>query len=188
MSLDPTAGGYRFDLDTRVEKKTDGQFTAMLTDGWATFTSHPNGGYVLGVALNALGQSLSHPDPLAVSVFFLRPGAPGAGKVACGVVRPGAPPRHRPGRVVAGRQGAVGYPGHLRGCVPVLSGQGVDLGQCVGSSRAAGLPCAQGVRSAPGAWYCRPGPVPLCPPSWVVGRQQGRPSPRRALDAFCRRA
>lgn len=89
MSLDPTADGYRFDLDTRVEKKTDGQFTAMLTDRWATFTSHPNGGYVLGVALNALGQSLSQPDPLAVSVFFLRPAAPGPATVRTEVVRQG---------------------------------------------------------------------------------------------------
>lgn len=89
MSLDPTADGYRFDLDTRVDKKADGEFTTTLTDGWGTFTSHPNGGYVLGTALNALGQSLSQPDPLVVSVFFLRPAAPGPATVRTELVREG---------------------------------------------------------------------------------------------------
>ena len=89
MSLEPTAGGHRFDRDTRVDKLADGEFAATLTDGWGTFTSHPNGGYVMGVALNALGQSLSQPDPLVVSVFFLRPAVPGPATVRTEAVREG---------------------------------------------------------------------------------------------------
>ena len=57
MSQDHPADEYEFDRDTRVDKSADGGFTATLTDGWTTFTSHPNGGYVLGAALNALGRN-----------------------------------------------------------------------------------------------------------------------------------
>ncbi|WP_028647690.1 thioesterase family protein [Nocardiopsis sp. CNT312] len=89
MSLDPTAAGFEFDRDTRVEKDTDGVFTAVLTDGWTTFTTHPNGGYVLATALNALRQSLSQPDPLVVSAFYLRPAAPGPAEIRTETVREG---------------------------------------------------------------------------------------------------
>ncbi|WP_285732801.1 thioesterase family protein [Nocardiopsis sp. ATB16-24] len=89
MSLDHPAGGFRFDRDTRVDKRADGEFTATLTDAWTTFTSHPNGGYVLGAALNALRQNLGQPDPLAVSAFFLRPAAAGRALVRTEVVREG---------------------------------------------------------------------------------------------------
>ncbi|NYH55137.1 MULTISPECIES: thioesterase family protein [Nocardiopsis] len=89
MSLDHTTEGFRFDRDTRVDKRADGEFTATLTDAWNTFTTHPNGGYVLGAALNALRQGLNQPDPLAVSVFFLRPAAPGEATVRTEVVREG---------------------------------------------------------------------------------------------------
>jgi len=89
MSLDHTPEGFQFDRDTRVEKRSDGEFTATLTDGWTTFTSHPNGGYVLGTALNALSQGLSQPDPLAVSAFFLRPASPGEATVRTETVREG---------------------------------------------------------------------------------------------------
>ena len=44
MSQDRPAEEYEFDRDTRVHKSADGGFTATLTDGWNTFTSHPNGG------------------------------------------------------------------------------------------------------------------------------------------------
>ena len=89
MSLDHTTEGFQFDRDTRVEKRSDGEFTATLTDGWTTFTSHPNGGYVLGTALNALGHGLSQPDPLVVSAFFLRPAAPGEATVRTETIREG---------------------------------------------------------------------------------------------------
>lgn len=89
MTLDPTAGSYRFDRDTAVDKRDDGEFTTTLTDAWTTFTTHPNGGYVLGAALAGLGQSLAQPDPLAVSAFYLRPAAPGPATVHTEVVREG---------------------------------------------------------------------------------------------------
>ncbi|WP_017611708.1 thioesterase family protein [Nocardiopsis salina] len=89
MSLDPIDEPFRFDRDTAVDKLGDGAFTATLSDAWTTFTTHPNGGYVLGAALEGLGQCLSQPDPLAVSAFFLRPAAPGPATVHTEVVREG---------------------------------------------------------------------------------------------------
>lgn len=89
MSPDHPAAGFQFDRDTRVEKLADGEFTATLTDAWTTFTSHPNGGYVLGAALSALRQNLSQPDPLVVSAFFLRPASPGQAGVRTEVMREG---------------------------------------------------------------------------------------------------
>ncbi|GAB2486731.1 thioesterase family protein [Nocardiopsis aegyptia] len=89
MSLDPSAAEFEYDRDTRVDKRDDGAFTATLTDGWTTFTTHPNGGYVLGTALNALGQTLSQPDPLVASAFFLRPAAPGPADIRTRTIREG---------------------------------------------------------------------------------------------------
>ncbi|MGW9637295.1 thioesterase family protein [Nocardiopsis alba] len=89
MSLDHPTEGHEFDRDTRVDKRADGEFTATFTDGWTTFTSHPNGGYVLGTALNALRQTLSQPDPIAVSAFYLRPAAPGSALLRTETVREG---------------------------------------------------------------------------------------------------
>ncbi|WP_067598761.1 thioesterase family protein [Nocardiopsis listeri] len=89
MSQDRPAEEYEFDRDTRVHKSADGGFTATLTDGWTTFTSHPNGGYVLGTALNALGQTLAQPDPLAVSAFYLRPAVPGPANLRTETIREG---------------------------------------------------------------------------------------------------
>ncbi|KOX15888.1 thioesterase family protein [Nocardiopsis sp. NRRL B-16309] len=89
MSLDQSAAEFEYDRDTRVDKRDDGEFTATLTDGWTTFTTHPNGGYVLGTALNALGQTLSQPDPLVASAFFLRPAAPGSADIRTRVLREG---------------------------------------------------------------------------------------------------
>ncbi|MFL1432734.1 MULTISPECIES: thioesterase family protein [unclassified Nocardiopsis] len=103
MSPDPTAEKYQFDRDTRVEKLADGEFTATLTDAWTTFTSHPNGGYILGTALNALRQNLGQPDPLAVSAFFLRPAAPGEVTARTEVIREGR--RTATGQVVLEQSG-----------------------------------------------------------------------------------
>ncbi len=41
----------------------------------------PNGGYVLGLCMEALRQEMSHPDPLVVSAFFMRPAAPGPASI-----------------------------------------------------------------------------------------------------------
>ncbi|WP_017602784.1 thioesterase family protein [Nocardiopsis alkaliphila] len=89
MSQDHPTEGYEFDRDTRVDKHADGEFTATFTDGWTTFTTHPNGGYVLGAALNALGQTLSQPDPLVVSAFYLRPAVPGPATLRTETIREG---------------------------------------------------------------------------------------------------
>ena len=48
-----------------------------------------NGGYVMGVCLQALTRVMPLPDPLVVSAFFLRPALPGAAEVRTAVIRSG---------------------------------------------------------------------------------------------------
>lgn len=89
MSDSPSGGGFLFDLDTRVEKQDEDTYSALLTDRWTTFTTHPNGGYALATALNAVREALVHPDPLVVSAFFLRPTSPGPAVLRTEAVRTG---------------------------------------------------------------------------------------------------
>jgi acyl-CoA thioesterase len=64
---------YEFDEDTRVERVGPGAYAGRMTDRWGIGTV-PNGGYVLAVALSALGDALDAPDPLTVTAHYLRPG------------------------------------------------------------------------------------------------------------------
>ena len=80
---------YEFDRDTHVERVGAGTYRARLTDRWNTLGGRPNGGYVLGACMRALGDAIAVPDPLAVSAFFLRPAAPGPVSIATEVVRTG---------------------------------------------------------------------------------------------------
>ena len=80
---------YEFDRDTHVERVGVGTYRARLTDRWNTLGGRPNGGYVLGACMRALGDAITAPDPLAVSAFFLRPAAPGPARITTEVVRTG---------------------------------------------------------------------------------------------------
>ena len=80
---------YEFDRDTHVERVGTGTYQARLTDRWNALGARPNGGYVLGACMRALGDALAVPDPLAVSAFFLRPAAPGPASITTEVVRTG---------------------------------------------------------------------------------------------------
>ena len=93
-----SAASYAFDVDTAVEAVADHRFAAAITDRWNVLGGRPNGGYVMGVCLQALTRVMPSPDPLVVSAFFLRPVLPG-------------PPRCRPpscGAVAASRPGRRG--------------------------------------------------------------------------------
>lgn len=80
---------HDFDADTRVQPQQDGRFQAMLSDRWNALGGTVNGGYSVAVCLQALREVLPHPDPLAVSAFFLRPGAPGPVEVHTDIARRG---------------------------------------------------------------------------------------------------
>jgi acyl-CoA thioesterase len=80
---------HEWDLDTRVDATGDGRFTAHLTDRWNSAGGRPNGGYLVAFCLRALGEVLPHPDPLAVSAHYLRPGVAGPARVDTEVVRAG---------------------------------------------------------------------------------------------------
>jgi acyl-CoA thioesterase len=80
---------YAFDVDTRVEPRAGGGLGATITDRWNAVGERPNGGYLLGICLQALRRVLPFPDPLTVAAFFLRPARPGPAEVRTEVVRAG---------------------------------------------------------------------------------------------------
>jgi acyl-CoA thioesterase len=80
---------HEFDVDTRVEAVADHTFAAAVTDRWSVLGGSPNGGYLLGICLQALARVMPAPDPLAVSAFFLRPAVPGPAEVRTELVRSG---------------------------------------------------------------------------------------------------
>lgn len=85
---DPTPS-YDFDRDIQVDKTGADEFSATLTDRWNGLTGMVNGGFLSAVALSALGQRVSFPDPLVVSTFFLRPSRPGPVRISTEVAREG---------------------------------------------------------------------------------------------------
>jgi acyl-CoA thioesterase len=83
---------HEFDLDTAVTRVGDGRWAAVITDRWH-IGENPNGGYVLAVAVRAMGEAVrgaaGHPHPLTVTGHFLRPGEPGPASIDVEVVRIG---------------------------------------------------------------------------------------------------
>ncbi len=87
-----------FDSGSRVSARAgeDGVFDAALGEGWR-IGGGVNGGLLLAVAGRAMGERLGtadgdhppHPDPLAISAYYLTPGEPGPVTVRTEVVRRG---------------------------------------------------------------------------------------------------
>jgi len=66
-----------FDDETRVQPIGDRAYAGRVSPAW-NIGSNPNGGYLLALAVSALRQALpTHPDPLSVTVHYLRPGLSG---------------------------------------------------------------------------------------------------------------
>jgi acyl-CoA thioesterase len=69
-----------FDDDTRViplGPPDEAAFTGQVHPAW-NIGSNPNGGYLLAIAAQALCQRTpQHPDPLSITVHYLRPGLSG---------------------------------------------------------------------------------------------------------------
>lgn len=79
---------YEFDLDTNLREEKPGIYRGELTERWNIGTV-PNGGYVMCVALAAIRQAVSAPDPLTATAHFLRASAPGPVEVHVEVIKRG---------------------------------------------------------------------------------------------------
>jgi acyl-CoA thioesterase len=79
---------HAFVEDTAVEPRGEDRFAATVTDRWS-IGGRPNGGYLMGIALTALGRRLRHPDPLTSTGHFLSPAEPGPAEVSVNVVKEG---------------------------------------------------------------------------------------------------
>jgi acyl-CoA thioesterase len=88
VTVTATTSG-QFDVDTDVRRAGPGEYTTALSERWNALGGVANGGYLLAVCLRALERELPLPDPLAVSAFFLRPGASGPAEVRTELVRSG---------------------------------------------------------------------------------------------------
>lgn len=67
----------QFDDETRLTPAGDTAFEGLVDSAWNIGTN-PNGGYLLCLALSALRKAApEHPDPVSVTVHFLRPGLAG---------------------------------------------------------------------------------------------------------------
>jgi acyl-CoA thioesterase len=79
----------QFDDETALEHTGDGLWLGHLSPAW-NIGENPNGGYLVSFALNALSQSLPHPDPVSVTTHYLRPGSPGVDcEIKVDVIRTG---------------------------------------------------------------------------------------------------
>lgn len=72
---------FAFVEDTAVKARGHDVYDAVVTDRWS-IGGRPNGGYLMGIILTAIGQSLTHPDPLTSTGHFLSPADPGPAEVA----------------------------------------------------------------------------------------------------------
>jgi acyl-CoA thioesterase len=67
---------FQFDEETRTQSIGPDQFSGHVHQNWS-IGANPNGGYLLSLAMSALRQQApQHPDPLSVTVHYLRPGLP----------------------------------------------------------------------------------------------------------------
>lgn len=75
--------------ETAVRAAGHGTYRTRLSDAW-NIGPNPNGGYALTPALRAAIDATGRPDPVSVTVHFLRPAAPDSdGEVTTRVVRAG---------------------------------------------------------------------------------------------------
>ncbi len=79
----------QLDDDTAVRAAGDGIYTTRLSAAW-NIGATPNGGYAMSSALRALVDVTGRPDPVSVTVHYLRPAVPDAeGTITTRVVRSG---------------------------------------------------------------------------------------------------
>ncbi|MEV0037220.1 thioesterase family protein [Streptomyces sp. NPDC050804] len=81
-------GDSEFDRATALTLREPGVHDALLSPGW-TIMNVLNGGYLLALIGRALGDTLPHTDPFAVSAHYLTPSTPGPAVVRTEVIRTG---------------------------------------------------------------------------------------------------
>jgi len=120
----------RFDDDIRVTPLAPAPqgdsgiaaFAGQVDPAW-NIGANPNGGYLLAIAAQALGQATpGHPDPLSITAHYLRPGLAGqACRIDTQVLRSGRTlstvratltQAGRPCLEVLAAMGDLGHPGH----------------------------------------------------------------------------
>lgn len=79
---------FAFLEDTAASPRGDDLYSSTVTDRWS-IGGRPNGGYLMGIALTAIGQSLPHPDPLTSTGHFLSPAEPGPADIKVTVSKKG---------------------------------------------------------------------------------------------------
>lgn len=79
---------FEFDRATAVRPAGEGRFVGEVSPDW-TIGAGPNGGYMVSIALSALGRTLPQPDPFAVTAHFVSRAAFAAVEVPVEVVRVG---------------------------------------------------------------------------------------------------
>ena len=80
---------FLYDAETEVEPAGDGRFTTHLTSAW-NIGDNPNGGYLISPVLRSMAASCGHPQPLTVTVHYLRPGTGDApAEIDINVIREG---------------------------------------------------------------------------------------------------
>ncbi|MBU6270206.1 MAG: thioesterase family protein [Betaproteobacteria bacterium] len=68
--------GFRYDEEIRTTPSGEHTWDGRVHAAWNIGTN-PNGGYLLSLAADALRQACpGHPDPLSITVHYLRPGVP----------------------------------------------------------------------------------------------------------------
>jgi acyl-CoA thioesterase len=79
----------QLDDETAVQPTEHGIYTTRLSAAW-NIGATPNGGYAMSSALRALVEVAGRPDPVSMTVHFLRPATPdGDGMITTRVVRSG---------------------------------------------------------------------------------------------------
>lgn len=67
----------QFDDETRLHQRADGRWIGHVHPAW-NIGQNPNGGYLMALAMSAMGRlAPEHPDPLSITVHYLRPGSAG---------------------------------------------------------------------------------------------------------------
>jgi acyl-CoA thioesterase len=79
---------FEFDAATALTPMGDGIFAADLSPDW-NVGPIPNGGYLMSVATGAMAAEAGHPDPLSVTVQYLRPSGNGPARLSVNRVKRG---------------------------------------------------------------------------------------------------
>ncbi|MDX1693796.1 MAG: thioesterase family protein [Ketobacteraceae bacterium] len=79
-------GEYR--EDTRVTKVSDTLWKGVVTPRW-NIGAIPNGGYLMGIAVNVIREGLPHPDPLTITGHYIDRGEAGDCDIAFENIREG---------------------------------------------------------------------------------------------------